>query len=94
MLIGGMPQSFSYSVTVFDPNVLPGDYNSDHYVNAADYVVWRDSLGKTGVNLTADGNGDAGPLGLLIQLAILRQEAISVHHLADRDPQQARTKFR
>jgi hypothetical protein len=37
---------------------LPGDYNSDGFVDAADYTVWRDSLGSTGVDLTADGNGD------------------------------------
>jgi hypothetical protein len=27
-------------------------------VNAADFVVWRDSTGQTGDNLAADGNGD------------------------------------
>ncbi|MGL4514261.1 MAG: dockerin type I repeat-containing protein [Lacipirellulaceae bacterium] len=34
----------------------PGDYNRDGRVNAADYTVWRDSLGSTS-NLAADGNG-------------------------------------
>jgi serralysin len=38
--------------------VLPGDYNHDGVVDAADYTVWRDSLGKTGSGLAADGNGD------------------------------------
>ena len=37
---------------------LPGDYNRDHVVDAADYTVWRDSLGKSGYLLAADGNGD------------------------------------
>ena len=37
---------------------LLGDYNKDHVVNAADYTVWRDSLGQTGYQLAADGNGD------------------------------------
>jgi hypothetical protein len=27
------------------PLALPGDYNDDHVVNAADYTVWRNSLG-------------------------------------------------
>jgi hypothetical protein len=34
---------------------VTGDYNVDGAVNAADYVVWRDTLGST-VNLAADGN--------------------------------------
>jgi GH35 family endo-1,4-beta-xylanase len=37
--------------------VAPGDYNGDHVVNAADYVVWRSTLGSTS-DLRADGNGD------------------------------------
>jgi hypothetical protein len=37
---------------------LPGDYNEDGVVNAADYVVWRNSNGASGVNLSADGNVD------------------------------------
>jgi autotransporter-associated beta strand protein len=38
--------------------VLPGDYNGDLVVDAADYTTWRDTLGQTGGNLAADGNGD------------------------------------
>ncbi|TWT32413.1 hypothetical protein KOR34_41760 [Posidoniimonas corsicana] len=30
------------------PNYLTGDYNGDGYVNAADYTIWRDSLGAVG----------------------------------------------
>lgn len=37
---------------------LPGDYNADGVVDAADYTLWRDSEGQTGVGLPADGNGD------------------------------------
>jgi hypothetical protein len=37
---------------------LPGDYNDDGTVDAADYVAWRDSLGEVGANLPADGNLD------------------------------------
>jgi hypothetical protein len=35
-----------------------GDYNHNGIVDAADYVVWRDSLGRTGSSLAADGNGN------------------------------------
>ena len=38
-------------------HLLPGDYNHDGVVDAADYVVWRNSVGST-VNLAADGNND------------------------------------
>ncbi len=38
---------------------LPGDYNDDGAVDAADYVVWRTSLGQFGANLPADGNLDS-----------------------------------
>lgn len=38
---------------------LPGDYNQDGMVTAADYTVWRDTLGETVVaGSHADGNGD------------------------------------
>jgi hypothetical protein len=36
----------------------PGDYNDDDAVDAADYVLWRNSLGRVGANLPADGNLD------------------------------------
>jgi hypothetical protein len=38
--------------------VLAGDYNHDGIVNAADYTVWRDELGRAGSGLAADGNND------------------------------------
>ncbi len=38
---------------------LAGDYNQDGTVNAADYSVWRNSLGQSGSGLAADGNGDS-----------------------------------
>jgi hypothetical protein len=41
-----------YSLTI-----PTGDYNGDGVVNAADYTVWRDTLGST-TDLRADGNGD------------------------------------
>jgi hypothetical protein len=37
---------------------LQGDFNHDGVVDAADYTVWRDELGKTGSGMAADANGD------------------------------------
>lgn len=37
---------------------IPGDYDGDDHVGAADYVLWRNSEGNTGVAAAADGNGD------------------------------------
>lgn len=36
---------------------VPGDYNGDGSVDAADYTVWRDSLGST-TSLAADGSNN------------------------------------
>ena len=36
----------------------PGDYNSDHVVDAADYTIWRNQDGSVGPDLAADGNKD------------------------------------
>jgi hypothetical protein len=38
--------------------LVTGDYNRDGTVNAADYTVWRNTRGQTGVSLAADGDGD------------------------------------
>ena len=38
-------------------NPLTGDYNFDKVVNAADYTVWRDTLGST-TDLRADASGN------------------------------------
>jgi beta-glucanase (GH16 family) len=42
---------------------LSGDYNDDGQVDAADYVIWRRTLGESGIGLPADGsgNGSVGP---------------------------------
>lgn len=43
------------------PNFLLGDYNKDGYVNAADYTVWRNTLGETGTDASqqaADADHD------------------------------------
>ncbi|TWT36482.1 hypothetical protein KOR34_13880 [Posidoniimonas corsicana] len=38
---------------------LPGDFNADGVVDAADYTVWRDTLGAVGAGLAADANLDS-----------------------------------
>lgn len=37
---------------------LAGDYNRDGVVDAADYTLWRDTLGQAGSAPAADGDGD------------------------------------
>ena len=51
-------------VRVWQPQTgLSGDYNGDGQVDAADYIVWRKTLGQSGIGLPADGsgNGSVGP---------------------------------
>jgi hypothetical protein len=38
--------------------ILPGDYNQNGIVDAADYTVWRDTQGAMGEGLVADGDGN------------------------------------
>jgi hypothetical protein len=46
-------------LTIPAPLIIPGDYNQDGTVNAADYTVWRDTLGKSvALGTGADGDGD------------------------------------
>jgi len=56
MYISSKTNGVIYLVTNSVP--LLGDYNKNHVVDAADYVVWRNSLGETGYHLAADGNGN------------------------------------
>ena len=37
---------------------LTGDYNHNGKVDAADYLIWRNMVGKTGLALAADGSGN------------------------------------
>jgi GH35 family endo-1,4-beta-xylanase len=54
---------------VLPVQVLPGDYNGDDVVDAADYTVWRDALGQMGAGLAADGTGPGGtPDGVVDEL--------------------------
>jgi hypothetical protein len=49
------PADGTLTIMAEPPPLLPGDYNSDGSVDAADYVVWRKSVG-------ADGLPNRGPL--------------------------------
>jgi virginiamycin B lyase len=40
------------------PDILLGDYNNSGVVDAADYIVWRDTLDQSGAELAADGNAN------------------------------------
>lgn len=58
---GGRSAGISgFSFDVIDPTTqgVPGDYNSDGQVNAADYTVWRDHLGQT-FQLPNEGAGQS-----------------------------------
>lgn len=46
------------ALTVTLIETIPGDYNADGLVNAADYTVWRDSLDGVVAGLAAGGNRD------------------------------------
>ena len=43
-------------VVQIDDLLLSGDYNQNGIVDAADYSLWRDTLGEMGMDLAADGN--------------------------------------
>ena len=53
-----IPQGVQADIGAAEFVPLPGDYNSDGNVDAADYVVWRKSLDQAELALAADGNGD------------------------------------
>ncbi|MEQ8847476.1 PEP-CTERM sorting domain-containing protein [Botrimarina sp.] len=61
--------ALSRAVSFFAPEGLPGDFNGDGTVDAADYTVWRDGLGTTyqqsdydtwAANYGASASGAAG----------------------------------
>ena len=63
-----LPAGLVWEIDTSDPQsmvlriaaLLDGDFNADGVVDAADYVVWRDSLDETGRGLAADGTGSDG----------------------------------
>jgi hypothetical protein len=65
VFITGVTSSDSIGLTSFIQQfaqngspVLVGDYNTNGTVDAADYVVWRKTLGQVGGPLPADGNNN------------------------------------
>jgi hypothetical protein len=62
LLPGGFQWNVAYNASGVVLSVVglgvTGDYNGNGTVDAADYVVWRNSVDATGSNLPADGNGD------------------------------------
>jgi hypothetical protein len=61
----------NYPITVYIDNVLfgntvAGDYNGDGIVDAADYTVWRDTLGST-TDLRANGDDTGASMGVIDQ---------------------------
>jgi hypothetical protein len=51
----GPDYDFTFQLAPLPPE--PGDYNGDHFVDAADYVLWRRTFGSR-ASLAADGNHD------------------------------------
>ena len=60
-VIGSTPivQMYQLDLTAVAPAAtLPGDFNHNGEVDAADYAVWRNSLTESGPGLAADANND------------------------------------
>ncbi len=49
------------------PSFPNGDYNHNNTVDAADYVVWRKTLGQTGVGLPANGDNSGASENIIDQ---------------------------
>ena len=68
------------------PSAAMGDFNADGIVDAADYAVWRKTLGQTGAGLAADANGnhevDAGDFNIWAQTSARHRQAVRALCLA------------
>lgn len=58
LLSSNQGSNASLTVLINPDAALAADYNGNGVVDAADYTLWRDSLGQSGPALLADGNGD------------------------------------
>jgi hypothetical protein len=60
---GGAGGGFTY-IRSAAPSSPTGDYNGNHLVDAADYVVWRNTNGQTGITPGTGADGDqSGSIG-------------------------------
>ena len=64
-IVGNLAANWAEANTnfLFTEPGLTGDYNGNRTVDAADYIVWRKTLGQTGLGLAADGNRDGQVTG-------------------------------
>jgi uncharacterized protein YkwD len=59
VLIDDVPHSFSYTVTMFDQDVLLADFNNNKRVDAADLSAWKTGFGRTSAQVShGDANRD------------------------------------
>jgi len=58
--------SLGFRVARVEPGLLPGDYNMNGTVDAADYTIWRDTLGST-EDLRANGDDTGTSQGVIDQ---------------------------
>jgi hypothetical protein len=61
--LGDISQRITYTFAE-PPAGTPGDYNGDTKVDAADYTIWRDTLGST-ADLRANGNDTGASAGVI-----------------------------
>jgi hypothetical protein len=58
-VVGTRADIGAFELQTVNSPALPGDYNGNHRVDAADYVIWRKTLDSDVVKFTgADGSGD------------------------------------
>lgn len=57
---GEFGQAIDAFVALLSSPLLPGDFNGDGAVDAADYTVWRDNLGQPEDPAVLSGNGNGG----------------------------------
>jgi hypothetical protein len=58
--IGSGTDIGSFEVQTVPAPALPGDYNGNHFVDAADYVLWRKTMGASVTQYSgADGDGSS-----------------------------------
>ncbi|HEX5472148.1 MAG TPA: choice-of-anchor Q domain-containing protein [Lacipirellulaceae bacterium] len=59
-VVGGVADIGAFELQTVTPPELPGDYNGTGIVNAADYVIWRKTVGAQVSQYSgADGNGSS-----------------------------------